>query len=97
LNNHIRPLGEQSKDDASSEPASDARAAEFMNSLRARISSQDEAQEKSWVEKVVKPKPVVPMTPGNPTWMNPPEKKQAVAKPSANDLRSGVKKRPVRR
>ena len=67
----IRPFNEESEssDPATSEARQDARAATYMESLRARVSGQDETQRKVWLKKV-KPAAVhKPLPPARPDWM----------------------------
>ncbi len=81
----IRPFNEESEssDPATSVPSQDARAATYMDSLRARITDQDESQRKVW-QKKVKPAPVhKPLPPARPDWMVITKVPPATSKPSA--------------
>jgi hypothetical protein len=46
----IRPFKEEGNPTPASESTTDARAAEFLESLRARVNSQDEAQREAWLK-----------------------------------------------
>jgi hypothetical protein len=67
----IRPFNAESEssDPASSAPSQDARAATYMDDLRARISGQDETQRKVWQKKVKPPVERKPLPAARPDWM----------------------------
>ena len=85
----IRPFNEESEssDPATSEASQDTRAATYMESLRSRITDQDETQRKTWLKKV-KPAAIhKPLPPARPDWMNEPEAPKAESKSSAKTTR----------
>lgn len=85
----IRPFNEESEssDPATSEARQDARAATYMESLRSRITDQDETQRKIWLKKV-KPAAVhKPLPPARPDWMIVTKVPPAASKPSAQTSR----------
>ena len=67
----IRPFNQDSENDQpeSSAPSQDARAATYMDDLRARISGQDETQRKNWMKKVKPAAERKPLPAARPDWM----------------------------
>jgi hypothetical protein len=81
----IRPFNAESEssDPATSEASQDARAASYMDDLRARISGQDETQRKVWLKKVKPAAERKPLPPARPDWMVVSKVPPAVTKNSA--------------
>lgn len=81
----IRPFNAESEssDPTPSAPSQDARAATYMDDLRARISGQDETQRKVWQKKVKPPVERKPLPAARPDWMVESKVPPAVTKNSA--------------
>ena len=83
----IRPFNAEENPTPASESSTDTRASEFIDTLRARVTSQDEAQREKWL-KAVKPvskrrrAPVV-----NPDWLTPNKPAQNAKKPATTQQR----------
>jgi hypothetical protein len=79
----IRPFTEVTGDSTSPVSDPDSRATTFMDTLRTRITQQDETQQQKW-EKAVKPAAArKPLTPARPGWLKAPKPPQAPQKPAA--------------
>ncbi len=81
----IRPFNAESEnsDLEPSVPSQDSRAANYMDTLRARISGQDETQRKVWLKKVKPPVVHKPLPAARPDWMIITKIPTAASKPSA--------------
>jgi hypothetical protein len=99
LSTDIHPSNENESDTPESKPTPDKRVSEFIDTLRARISAQDEAQRQSWL-KQAKPASKRKHTPVvNPEWLKaPPKRGQSATKPAAAQNRpfGNSGKRPQR-
>lgn len=84
----IRPFNEAENPTPASESTTDARASEFIDTLRARVTSQDEAQRETWL-KAAKPVSKRKRTsPVNPDWLNPNKPVQTAQKAGTTQQRS---------
>jgi hypothetical protein len=91
----IRPFNESEHDTTTDSP-SDARASDFIDTLRARVTSQDEAQRQTWL-KAAKPESKRKRTStANPDWLNSKKPAQTIQKKSATSQQQPFRK-PVKR
>lgn len=84
LRTDIQPSNENESDPPESKPAPDKRVSEFIDTLRARINAQDEAQRQSWLKQQAKPASKRKQTPTTtPDWLKPPPKRSSSGAKSA--------------
>lgn len=80
----IRPFNEEETDTPTSNSTADARVSDFIETLRARVNSKDEAQRQTWLKEAAKPVSKRKRTPTtNPDWLNPKRPAQSTQKKSA--------------
>jgi hypothetical protein len=96
----IRPFNEEDYDTTSSDSPTDARVSEFIETLRARINSRDEAQRESWLKAAKPESKRKRITQTNPDWLKPNKTAHSAPKKSAAPHQrppgSPVKKRSSR-